>query len=86
MLVNGPLSQVLWQCLPLRRWHELCDMPSAVPLAFTLQLIGVHQEDALLASATELLEGQWDNEVACALSINPAAVGVQGAGRSALPM
>ncbi|WP_339435545.1 dermonecrotic toxin domain-containing protein [Pseudomonas orientalis] len=85
MLVNGPLSQVLWQCLPLRRWHELCDMPSAVPLAFTLQLIGVHQEDALLASATELLEGQWDNEVACALSINPAAVGVQGAGTFSAP-
>ncbi|WP_099487244.1 dermonecrotic toxin domain-containing protein [Pseudomonas sp. 2822-15] len=82
-LVNGPLSQVLWQCLPLRRWHELCDAPSVKPQAFAFQLIGAHQEDALLASATELLEAQWDNEVACALSINPAAVGGQGAGQSA---
>ena len=85
VLVNGPLSRVLWQCLPLRRWHELCDTPSATPSAFTLQLIGPHQEDALLASATELLEAQWDNELACALSINPAAVGIQGAGQSAAP-
>ena len=85
MLVNGPLSRVLWQCLPLRRWHELCDTPSVKPKAFTLQLIGMQQEDALLASATELLEGQWDNELACALSINHAAVGVQGAGQSAAP-
>ena len=84
-LVNGPLSQVLWQCLPLRRWHELCDTPSVTPQAFTLQLIGAHQEDVLLASATELLEAQWDNEVACALSINHAAVGVQGAGQAAAP-
>ncbi|MDQ0702744.1 hypothetical protein QF043_001536 [Pseudomonas sp. W3I7] len=83
-LVNGPLSQVLWQCLPLRRWHELCDAPNVKPQAFALQLIGAHQEDALLASATELLEAQWDNEVACALSINPAAVGVQGAGQPAV--
>lgn len=85
VLVNGPLSQVLWQCLPLRRWHELCNTPSVTPQAFTLQLIGVHQEDVLLASATELLEAQWDNEVACALSINPAAVGVQGAGQFSAP-
>ena len=84
-LVNGPLSQVLWQCLPLRRWHELCNTPSVTPQAFTLQLIGVHQEDVLLASATELLEAQWDNEVACALSINPAAVGVQGVGQFSAP-
>ncbi|WP_428552471.1 dermonecrotic toxin domain-containing protein [Pseudomonas edaphica] len=84
-LVNGPLSQVLWQCLPLRRWHELCNTPSVTPQAFTLQLIGVHQEDVLLASATELLEAQWDNEVACALSINPAAVGVQGVGQFNAP-
>ncbi|MCF5235041.1 hypothetical protein GIW30_05860 [Pseudomonas sp. PA-5-4G] len=84
-LVNGPLSQVLWQCLPLRRWHELCNTPSVTPQAFTLQLMGVHQEDVLLASATELLEAQWDNEVACALSINPAAVGVQGVGQFNAP-
>ncbi|OAE13801.1 hypothetical protein AZH11_04510 [Pseudomonas simiae] len=83
ILVNGPLSRVLWQCLPLRRWHELCNTASATPMTFSLQLIGMQQDDALLASATELLEGQWDNELACALSINHAAVGVQGAGQSA---
>ncbi|MFL1555407.1 dermonecrotic toxin domain-containing protein [Pseudomonas sp. O11] len=84
-LVNGPLSSVLWQCLPLRRWHELCNTASATPMAFSLQLIGTHQDDVLQASATELLDAQWDNELACALSINFAAVGIQAADTASAP-
>ncbi|WP_338475354.1 dermonecrotic toxin domain-containing protein [Pseudomonas khavaziana] len=85
ILVNGPLSRMLWQCLPLRRWHELCEAPSVIPMPFVPQRGGVLRGDALLVSAGETLDGQWDNELACALSINHAAVGLQGASASAAP-
>lgn len=80
VLVNGALSSVLWQCLPLRRRHELCNTVGAVPITFARQ-----RGDALQNSASQLLEGQWDNELACAFSINHAAVGIQGVGPSAAP-
>ena len=85
VLVNGPLSRALWQCLPLRRWHELCEVPSVMPTPFAPQHGGVLRGDALFISASELLDGQWDNELACALSINHAAVGLQDARQSAAP-
>lgn len=85
ILVNGPLSRVLWQCLPLRRWHELCEAPSVTPTPFIPQRGSLLRDDALFASASEVLDGQWDNELACALSINHAAVGLQGANASAAP-
>ncbi|WP_415962354.1 hypothetical protein, partial [Streptomyces sp. 021-4] len=40
--------------------------------------------DALQNSARELLDGQWDNELACALSINHGVMGIQDAGQPAI--
>lgn len=79
LLVNGPLSSVLWQCLPLRRRHEACNTIGATPLTFVRQ-----PADALRTSASELLDGQWDNELACALSINHGVMGIQDAGQPAI--
>ncbi|MBV2080117.1 MULTISPECIES: DUF6543 domain-containing protein [Pseudomonas] len=79
LLVNGPLSSVLWQCLPLRRRHEACNTIGATPMTFVRQ-----HGDALRTSASELLDGQWDNELACALSINHGVMGIQDAGQPAI--
>ncbi|WP_146012683.1 MULTISPECIES: dermonecrotic toxin domain-containing protein [unclassified Pseudomonas] len=67
-LLNGELFSFLWQCLPLRRRHEACH--GETRLACGAALAG----DALQHSAIAVLEAQWDNELACALSINHAAV------------
>ena len=79
LLVNGPLSSALWQCLPLRRRHEACNTIGATPMTFVRQ-----HGDALQNSARELLDGQWDNELACALSINHGVMGIQDAGQPAI--
>ncbi|SDN65548.1 dermonecrotic toxin domain-containing protein [Pseudomonas azotoformans] len=67
-LLNGALFSVLWQCLPLRRRHEACR--GETRLARGAALTG----DALQHSAIAVLDAQWDNELACALSINHATV------------
>ncbi|NVZ20453.1 dermonecrotic toxin domain-containing protein [Pseudomonas costantinii] len=59
----------LWQCLPLNRRNGLCPptgLSPATGFARGLEIVG----DALAQGARALLEGQWDNEVACALTIN----------------
>ncbi len=66
-LINGALFDDLWQCLPLRRRHEVCTPgEGAVAGGRGLALTG----DALALSAQAVLEGQWENELACAVSIN----------------
>lgn len=60
-LVNGALFSTLWQYLPLRHGAD------AAPLTRGMALT----DDALEASALALLEGQWDNEQACALAVDP---------------
>lgn len=67
-LLNGALFEHLWQCLPLRRRHEVCPA-GPVPVRGPLWT-----GDALAHSALAVREGQWDNELACALSINPGWV------------
>ncbi len=70
-LVKGPLLDDLWQCLPLRRRHEVCRPEEGGATAGRgLALKG----DALAFSAQAVLEGQWENELACAVSINLAQV------------
>lgn len=63
----------LWQCLPLDRRHALCRPADLSPrLSFTQgqAVLG----NALAQSAEALLSGQWANELACAVKINPAHV------------
>ncbi len=63
----------LWQCLPLNRRNRLCppaDLSPATGFARGLKIVG----DALAQGAQSLLEGQWNNEVACAFTINLAHV------------
>lgn len=74
-LINGALFDDLWQCLPLRRRHEVCR--PEVDSAGANLAVGrgcALQGDALEHSALAVLEGQWDNELACAVSINLAQV------------
>ncbi|AUG09106.1 dermonecrotic toxin domain-containing protein [Pseudomonas sp. S09G 359] len=74
-LINGALFDNLWQCLPLRRRHEVC-RPEVAAAGANLA-VGrscALQGDALESSALAVLEGQWDNELACAVSINLAQV------------
>lgn len=74
-LINDALFDDLWQCLPLRRRHEVCQ---PVEDAAASGLAGVRglalRGDALVLSAQAVLDGQWENELACALSINLAQV------------
>ena len=75
-LINGALFDELWQCLPLRRRHEAC-RPSGVEAAAPSPDVGRGSAltgDALAFSALAVLEGQWENELACAVSINHAQV------------
>lgn len=70
-LINGALFDDLWQCLPLRRRHELClpegdDKVLASAVVRDLPLRG----DVLAFSAEAVLDGQWENELACAVSVN----------------
>ena len=69
-LINGALFDDLWQCLPLRRRHEVCE-PVATPVA---GYGAVMTDDALAFSAKAVLDAQWENELACAVSINLAQV------------
>ncbi len=72
-LLKGDPFNALWQCLPLRRRHEVSAAASA-PWTCAPPLAG----DALAYSAVTALDGQWDNELACALSINHVTVAVPG--------
>lgn len=74
-LINGALFEDLWQCLPLRRRHEVCRPEVATVGANRAVGRGCAlRGDALEQSALAVLEGQWDNELACAVSINLAQV------------
>ncbi|TFY87440.1 hypothetical protein DYL61_26200 [Pseudomonas nabeulensis] len=74
-LIGGELFNLLWQCLPLRRRHEVCDgIQPGVLAQVGRRLNG----DALRHSALAVVEGQWDNELACALSINHQSVNAPG--------
>lgn len=58
----------LWQCLPLNRRQVLCrpaDLSPASSVVRGLEIL----EDALALGAQELLRQQWNNELACAVSI-----------------
>ncbi|MBC2379716.1 hypothetical protein HF257_01580 [Pseudomonas sp. WS 5106] len=58
----------LWQCLPLNRRQGLCrpaDLSAASSVLRGLEIQG----DALALEAHELLRQQWDNELACAVTI-----------------
>ncbi len=69
-LIRSTLFDDLWQCLPLRRRHELCQPGMALTAARGSALHG----DALALSALAIRDGQWENELACAVSINLAQV------------
>lgn len=63
----------LWQCLPLDRRNGLCP-PAGLSPATGFTRGAQVLEDALAVGARALLEGQWANEVACALMVNLAHV------------
>lgn len=65
-LLRGRLFTLLWQCLPLLRRDAALEQGPIVP------------DDALAHSALALLDGQWHNELACALTINHTAVAASG--------
>ncbi|WP_348750944.1 dermonecrotic toxin domain-containing protein [Pseudomonas rhodesiae] len=65
-LIRSAVFDDLWQCLPLRRRHELCQPVTA---AVTVRGSALHG-DALALSALAIRDGQWENELACAVSIN----------------
>ncbi|OCW21963.1 dermonecrotic toxin domain-containing protein [Pseudomonas sp. S3E12] len=69
-LINGASFDDLWQCLPLRRRHEVCRPEDAAAPGRGVAVRG----DALAYSAQAVLEGQWENELACGMSINLAQV------------
>ncbi|WP_240164810.1 dermonecrotic toxin domain-containing protein [Pseudomonas lactis] len=68
-LTSQALFDELWQCLPLKRRHELC-RPTHYTPASSVARGSVLDGDALALSAQALLDGQWENELACALAIN----------------
>lgn len=68
-LTSQALFDELWQCLPLKRRHELC-RPTHYTPASSVARGSVLDGDALALSAQALLDVQWENELACALAIN----------------
>lgn len=72
-LASDSLFDDLWQCMPLKRRHELCRPSSQAPASSVLRG-AVVTDDALASSAQALLDGQWENELACAVMINHAHV------------
>ena len=58
----------LWQCLPLNRRQVLC-RPADLSAASSVRRGMEIQGDALALEAQELLTQQWDNELACAVTI-----------------
>lgn len=72
-LVGGPLLSELWQCLPLKRRHELCRPADLTPAALVVRGRKI-AGDGLAQSAQALLDGQWENELDCAVQINHAHV------------
>lgn len=72
-LTRQALFDELWQCLPLKRRHELC-RPTHYTPANSVTRGPVLEGDALALSAQALLDGQWENELACALAINQSHV------------
>lgn len=72
-LISSPLFDEFWQCMSLRRRHELC-VPADLTPASTVIRGSALMGDVLRLSALALLEGQWDNELACAIAINHSRV------------
>jgi len=72
-LASDSLFDDLWQCMPLRRRHEICRPTNLTPAASVVRGSMV-MGDALAFSALALLDGQWENELACAVMINHAHV------------
>ncbi len=70
-LIQGTSLDELWQCLPLRRRHPVC--PAQMTAAAVWQGSAV-KSDVFVLSAQAMLESQWENELACAVSINLAQV------------
>ncbi|MFC6298316.1 dermonecrotic toxin domain-containing protein [Pseudomonas spelaei] len=80
-VLNDEEHALVWQRLPLRRRDELLRFPDIVELIpFKVERGPIIAEDALRYSALSDLETQWDNELACALAINPALTFEQGFG------
>ena len=72
-LVTDSLFDELWQCLPLRRRHEVCRPTHQTPASSVVRG-AVITGDALALSAQAVLDRQWENELACCLAINHAHV------------
>ncbi|WP_237151316.1 DUF6543 domain-containing protein [Pseudomonas sp. ADAK18] len=72
-LASESLFDDLWQCMPLKRRHELC-RPTNMTSASSVLRGSMVTDDALAFSAQALLDGQWENELACAIAINHAHV------------
>ncbi|WP_081372221.1 dermonecrotic toxin domain-containing protein [Pseudomonas fluorescens] len=67
--LNRSRFNELWQCLPLRRRDTLYrpgDLSPASCITRGLEVMG----DALALGAQALLDGQWENELACTVMIN----------------
>ncbi|QLG92150.1 hypothetical protein HZF02_09330 [Pseudomonas yamanorum] len=80
-VLNDEEHALVWQRLPLRRRDELLRFSDIVELIpFKVERGPIIAEDALRYSALSDLETQWDNELACALAINPALTFEQGFG------
>ena len=58
----------LWQCLPLNRRQTLC-RPADLSPASSVVLGSEILEDALALVTRALLRQQWDNELACAVTV-----------------
>lgn len=58
----------LWQCLPLNRRQVLCRPADLSPASSVMRGLEI-LEDALALGAQELLRQQWNNELACTVSI-----------------
>jgi len=72
-LVSDSLFDDLWQCMPLTRRHETCRPTSLTPASGVVRGT-VIMGDVLGFSALAVLDGQWENELACAAMVNYAHV------------
>ncbi|WP_225908598.1 dermonecrotic toxin domain-containing protein [Pseudomonas lactucae] len=72
-LTSAPSFDELWQCMPVKRRHELSRSTPATPTSCVFRGALI-TGDALALSARALLDGQWNNELTCALMINLAHV------------
>lgn len=69
-LIGEPLVNDLWQCLPLQRYRAEGHLILTPAPALT--------DDALRHSANGVRQGQWQHELACALSLHHHGVNAPG--------